>query len=55
MYDVITEFGQKWEEPAMSDLFPKTPSDERDPQEDKNDELRRENELNEGRPPHYED
>ncbi len=39
----------------MSDLFPKTPSDERDPQEDSREEAIRENELNEGRPPHYED
>jgi hypothetical protein len=39
----------------MSDLFPATTQDERDPNEDKNEESLRENEINEGKPPHYED
>ena len=41
--------------PVMSDIFPKTPSDERDPQEDQREDSKREDEISEGKPPHYED
>ena len=41
--------------PVMSDLFPKTPSDERDPQEDQQEDSKREEEISEGKPPHYQD
>lgn len=37
----------------MSDLFPSTTDDERDPREDQSDESRRERELEEGKPPHH--
>lgn len=37
----------------MSDLYPTTTSDERDPREDKNDEAKREEELQRDKPPHH--
>ena len=37
----------------MSDVFPSTTEDERDPREDSSEENRRERELQEDKPPHH--
>ena len=39
----------------MSDLFPSSTDDERDPREDQNDSNRREAEINGDKPPHHDD
>jgi hypothetical protein len=38
----------------MSDLFPITTNDERDPSEEQSDERRREDEIKGDKPPHHE-
>ena len=40
---------------VMSQLFPATTEDERDPREDQNEENRREAEIKSDKPPHHED
>lgn len=37
----------------MSNVFPATTDDERDPQEDQGEELRREDEIKGDKPPHH--
>ena len=39
---------------GMSDVFPVTTEDERDPREDKCEERRREDEIKGDKPPHHE-
>jgi hypothetical protein len=39
----------------MSDLFPNSTEDERDPREDQNDSKRREAEIKGDKPPHHDD
>lgn len=39
----------------MSQLFPESSKDERDPQEDQNDSKRREDEIKGDKPPHHDD
>jgi hypothetical protein len=39
----------------MSQVFPATTEDERDPREDQSDDLRREAEIKGDKPPHHED
>ncbi len=38
----------------MSDVFPATPDDERDPREDQKEDRRREEEIKGDKPPHHE-
>ncbi len=40
---------------SVSNIFPATTDDERDPQEDQNEDRRREEEIKGDRPPHHED
>jgi hypothetical protein len=40
---------------AMSQVFPATTEDERDPREDQSDDRRREEEIKGDKPPHHED
>lgn len=48
-------FGSNWgkEIGRMSDVFPVTTNDERDPREDENEEKRREAEIKGDKPPHH--
>lgn len=39
---------------VMSNIFPETTDDERDPREDQNEDRRREDEIKGDRPPHHE-
>lgn len=39
---------------SMSNIFPETPDDERDPREDQKEDARREEEIKGDRPPHHE-
>ncbi len=39
----------------MSDLFPSSTEDERDPREDQSDSKRREDEIKGDKPPHHDD
>jgi hypothetical protein len=39
----------------MSDVFPVTTDDERDPREDQNENRKREDEIKGDKPPHHED
>ncbi len=39
----------------MSDLFPGSTEDERDPREDQSEDRRREEEIKSDKPPHHED
>jgi hypothetical protein len=43
----------KWEVYRMSNIFPVTTDDERDPREDSNEDRRREEEIKGDRPPHH--
>lgn len=40
---------------SVSNIFPATPDDERDPREDQGEELRREAEIQGDKPPHHDD
>jgi len=39
--------------PVMSELFPQTTDDERDPREDQSEDRRREEEIKGDKPPHH--
>lgn len=41
------------EAPTVSNIFPETTDDERDPREDQNEDRRREEEIKGDRPPHH--
>jgi hypothetical protein len=53
MYDWLYIRARKEEVGTVSNIFPATTDDERDPREDQNEDRRREEEIKGDRPPHH--